>query len=102
MTYLAIGTNTWRHIRTVHDVSESKAYHFLDGVLDTTWTSVTGNMFGAGTGTNILASVGKETGFSGSNFTGQMCGFAIRAGIEASDANFTPPTLSQMLAGGWE
>lgn len=97
-----IGTDTWHHVRVVHDVSESEAYFFLDGTLTATVSSVTGNMFGAGTGTSILGSIGKDNAFAGSNFAGQICGFAIRAGITASNSTFTPPTLSQLLAGAWE
>lgn len=96
-----IGTNTWHHVRVVHDVSESSAYFFLDGALTATKTSVTGNMFYVGTGTGVYASVGFGSAFS-SYWTGQICGFAIRAGIVASTASFEPPTLSQLLAGGWD
>tara|TARA_R110000765_G_scaffold404286_1_gene500489 strand:- start:213 stop:590 length:378 start_codon:yes stop_codon:yes gene_type:complete len=97
-----VPVDEWHHIRVVHDVSESDAYYFLDGVLTNTDSTASTNMFGLGTGTAVSYALGEDNALGGADHTGQLCGLVIRAGITASNDAFTPPTLAQMQLGGWD
>jgi hypothetical protein len=101
MSSADLGTD-WHHIRVVYDASESDAYYFLDGThVATKAGSGTNNFFFSATVASSSISLGRLYGWGGSNWDGQMCGFAASIGFTASTASFTPPTLSQMQSGDW-
>jgi len=102
MSSADLGTD-WHHIRVVYDASETDAYYFLDGthVGTRSGTGTPRNFFLSATVSTSQISLGRLYGWGGSNWDGQMCGFAASIGFTASTASFTPPTLSQMQSGDW-
>jgi hypothetical protein len=91
-----LGTD-WHHTRLAYDHSEGDGLYFLDGVHVGTDSSVTGPPFG-NTG-HDKCSIGRDSTFSGTDLSGQLCGLAIVANKALSTAKFTPPTLSEMMMG---
>ena len=97
-----VSPNTWYHVRLAYDQSAGRGEYFLDGV-HTGGEAVLSSMGGPSGWTNGIFKIGDEDTFGTTHFSGQICGFAIRAAKDfVSTDTFVPPTLSQMLAGNWD
>lgn len=81
-----MSTNVWTHVAAVRDDS-SNLYIFKDGVLQNSWTGVSGNIGDAG----VPLHIGYSDEYT-RDFTGYIDELRIQKGVAAWTSNFTPPS----------